>query len=246
MTAMVLAILVASLVGSMHCAGMCGAFVGLVTHGASGTRHAFVAQGAYHVGRLVSYVGLGMAAGAAGQLVDVAGALAGWRPLAAGLAGATMVAFGAGALLRSLGVNIAVLRLPGGWSRFIARMSSAAMSRPPVVRAATIGLFTTLLPCGWLYAFAVTAAGTAKPAAGALVMAVFWVGTLPALIVVGVGVRGVLGRIGARAPVVTALLLIVVGLFTVVGRARLDPVALAQRSSHAGTNATPACCEPTK
>lgn len=73
------------------------------------------------------------------------------------------------------------------------------MDRPPVVRAAATGLFTTLLPCGWLYAFVVTAAGTGSgtPLHGAALMAVFWLGTLPMMLTVGVDCHGSPGH-GAR------------------------------------------------
>ena len=49
--------------------------------------------------------------------MNVAGALAGIRPLAAGLAGATMVVFGVAAFLRSRGVNVRHLPLPAAWTR---------------------------------------------------------------------------------------------------------------------------------
>jgi len=235
MTAMVGAILLASLLGSWHCAGMCGAFVAL----AVGDSRSWRTPLAYHVGRLVSYLLLGAAAGLAGSLVNVTATLSGLRAPAAMLAGAAMLLFGIICLLRSRGVQISHLKLPSAWSRLVTRLSMLAMNRPPLVRAGIIGLCTTLLPCGWLYAFAVTAAGTAHPLSGAAVMAIFWVGTLPALIVVGAGFRGLLGSFGRRAPLLTSLLLVAVGLYTLLGRTMLDPVALASR---AGIGSTPACC----
>jgi sulfite exporter TauE/SafE len=106
-----------------------------------------------------------------------------------------------------------------------------AFDRPPVVRAAMIGLMTTLLPCGWLYAFVVTAAGTASPWLGAVAMAVFWLGTLPMMVALGATIRGVTGSLGRRLPALTCVALMGMGLFTLVHRARLDPVALAGRIS---------------
>lgn len=241
MIAMVGAILVASLLGSMHCVGMCGAFVALAVGESRGWR----AAAAYHGGRLVSYILLGAIAGAAGTLMNVAGAMAGIRPIAAIFAGATMVVFGVICLLRIWGVRIAHMRLPASWSRIVSQISMKAMNRPLVVRAGMIGLATTLLPCGWLYAFAVTAAGTASPLQGAVVMAFFWLGTVPALVIVGTGIRGLLGPIGKRAPALTSLLLVIVGLYTLVGRSMLDPMAIAQRvQSKTGMTATtqPAAC----
>ncbi len=98
----------------------------------------------------------------------------------------------------------------------------------PTQRALAIGLLTTLLPCGWLYAFALTAAGTGSPIYGAVVMAVFWVGTLPVLVSLGASVQLALGVLGKRLPVLCAMALIAVGLMTIGGRMGLEPAALAQ------------------
>jgi hypothetical protein len=176
---------------------------------------------------LISYTALGAAAGAAGRFLNIAGALAGIRPVAAILAGAAMVTFGIITLLQARGVAIGQFALPNSWLRFMQRGHRIAMQRPPVVRAISIGLLTTLLPCGWLYAFAVTAAGTGSPLRGAIAMVAFWAGTLPMLVTLGVGVRGALGPIGRRLPTLTVVGLIVAGLFTLSSRAALDPLSLA-------------------
>jgi sulfite exporter TauE/SafE len=140
-----------------------------------------------------------------------------------------MVFFAAIALLRVRGVRVRRIGLPGPWVRATQRGYRSAMARPPLVRSAAIGLLTTMLPCGWLYAFAVTAAGTGSPLAGACVMAVFWAGTLPMLVSLGVGLRGVLGPVGRRAPALTAVVLALTGIYTLVGRAALGPADLLAR-----------------
>jgi sulfite exporter TauE/SafE len=244
---MFLAVFAASLLGSLHCAGMCGAFitiaVGLPSGEANGWRRAAAIQSAYHVGRLISYTLLGAAAGAAGSLLNLGGALAGIRTLALAFSGAAIATFGTVSLLRASGVNIGRLHLPPAWTRRVSRLSATAMSRPPIVRAGVIGLLTTLLPCGWLYAFAVTAAGTGNALTGAATMAAFWAGTLPALAAVGVGARKLAGPLAKRLPVVTAIVMVVVGGWMFLGRSGLDAVALA-RTAQARTTAaeTPACC----
>src|SRR6266542_1340666 len=170
------AVALASLLGSLHCAGMCGAFVAIAVgnvSGARGWRSGAVTQSAYHIGRLVSYATIGALAGAMGGLVNIASTLNGMRPVAASLAGATIVAFGVVTLLRLSGSRIAGLKVPRAWVNVVARISRTAMDRPPAARALMIGLCTTLLPCGWLYAFVITAAGTGSAATGALVMASF-------------------------------------------------------------------------
>jgi sulfite exporter TauE/SafE len=240
------AIFVASLLGSLHCAGMCGAFVAVAV-GGEGKGAPSWAQAAYHGGRLVSYMALGAAAGAAGGLVNVAGGLAGVRPVAAALAGAAMVAFGVTTWLRTRGVHVSRVPLPE-FVRAAARAGyRVAMRRRPVPRAFVIGLLTTLLPCGWLYAFAVTAAGTGSAVLGAVTMGVFWSGTLPVLVAIGAGVQRVSGPLARRLPGLTCAGLVAVGLYTLAGRAALDPGVLARRlrpqASAAPVVQKSPCCE---
>ena len=104
---------------------------------------------------------------------------------------------------------------------------------------------TFLLPCGWLYAFVVTAAGTGRPLTGAIAMATFWLGTLPVMVSLGVGVQTLLGRLGPKVPALTCLMLIGVGTYTLVGRSHLNGVAMAQATAAARspTDETPSCCK---
>lgn len=228
MMAMVATVFVASLLGSLHCAGMCGAFVALAV-GDQGTGPGQRARlsAAYHGGRLTTYALLGAAAGWFGALLDLGGALAGVSRAAMILAGAVMVLFGVSAGMAALGRRPIRVPVPGVMQRLLAIGHRAAAGLSPAKRALAIGLLTTLLPCGWLYAFAAVAAGTASPAMGALTMAVFWLGTLPVLVSLGAGVQRLTGALGRRLPHVTALVLIAVGLWTLIGRGALDAQALA-------------------
>jgi sulfite exporter TauE/SafE len=245
-TALVITVFTASLLGSLHCAGMCGAFlaIALADGSRSGARAHVLTQVAYHGGRLGSYVLLGALAGAAGGLVDLGSSLAGLQHLAAAVAGAAMIFFGIVSILRLRGVTLQRAHAPQ-WMQKLSQFGyRAAMNRPPVARALSIGLLTTLLPCGWLYAFAVTAAGTASAFTGAIVMAVFWMGTLPMLVALGAGLRSAFGTFAKRIPVISCTALVIVGLYTLVGRMELSPVSLAREVHAATTHAeTPACCK---
>lgn len=223
MTALFFAVLSASLLGSLHCAGMCGAFVVLAvsqTNGGAVSRP-WRLQAAYHTGRLLTYLGFGLAAGAVGASVNFGGSLVNIQRAATILAAATLVVFGVFTLLRVLGVSKGAHSAPAWMGRLAQRGHRAAWTLDPLPRAMAIGLLTTLLPCGWLYAFVVTAAGTAHALTGAAVMGVFWLGTLPVLAAVGAGARRITGPLGAYAPILTCCLLIAVGIFTLVHRANL-------------------------
>lgn len=222
MTALITVIFLASLLGSLHCVGMCGAFMTVVMGGERDASR-LAPQIGYHGGRMITYVTLGAIAGLLGRAVDIAGMMAGLQPIAMTLSALVIIAFGAISWMRLKGVQLSGLHAPKILSRLAAPGYRFAMTRPPMTRAAIVGLLTTLLPCGWLWTFLVTAAGTAHPAKAAVAMSVFWLGTLPAMVTLGAGIRGVFGAAQKRVPTLACLAMIGVGLFTLAGRLALDP-----------------------
>lgn len=239
MTALVLGVFVSSLLGSLHCAGMCGplvaAYAGMPGADAPWRRRA-IAHGAYSAGRLAAYAALGAFAGAFGSLIDRTAAWAGITRAAAIVSGAVIALWGLHAFLTAIGARVGRLEPPAIFRRLLGRAMGTAAGRPPLARAAILGIGTALLPCGWLYAFVATAAGTASAFLGALVMAVFWAGTLPAMLAFGEAVRALSGPLRRHVPAVCALVLVVLGLLTVFGRSRLGPFA-----ANAASAAVPAC-----
>ncbi|MEM7622826.1 MAG: sulfite exporter TauE/SafE family protein [Planctomycetota bacterium] len=230
-------VLVASIVGSAHCAGMCGGLA-LFAVGCDGKlKRRFDLHVGYHVGRGLSYAAVGVLAGSIGAAVDFAGASVSWQRPAAAAAGALMIVFGLVAIAANLGVTV---RRGGGHPRWYTRGIEAAhrgaFALPPVARAWGVGVLTPLLPCGWLYAFALAGAGTGSPLVGGLVMLTFWLGTLPLMGWLGFGLQWLTGPLRERLPAVTAGVVVVFGVLTATGRVSLpafvpEHVARAQPSS---------------
>jgi len=208
-TALLAAIALSSLAGSLHCVAMCGPLVGL-HGGARSLRLALV----HALGRLTTYAALGALAGLVGRAVDVAGHLAVAQDIASIVAGGVIVAWG----LRAIAVARGWLTASARPGVMFGRGLTQIRGRRAVQRAWLIGLLTGLLPCGWLWAFVVSAAGTASPWAGAAVMAVFWLGTVPAM--TGVLALGgpAIDRIRRKLPVISACVLIALGLLTLAAR----------------------------
>jgi sulfite exporter TauE/SafE len=214
------AVLVASLLGSLHCAGMCGAIVALaVGIGQDRPAPRGMLHAAYHMGRMASYTLLGAIAGAIGGAMNLGGEMLGLQTIAAWIAAVTIIALAITTLAREAGVRGLHVPAPAWLGRAAKRALGGAMRVPAVPRAGIIGLVTPLLPCGWLYAFAIVAAGTGDPARGAIVMLAFWAGTVPILLVVGGLVRAIGTRLTPRIRVAAAVLLLVLGLGSVTTRA---------------------------
>jgi len=174
-----LGFLTLGLVGGLgHCVGMCSPFVLFVSRRyvapGAGRGAAFLAQLWYSLGRVVTYSLLGALAGALGSVVELAGALLGLQRAASVVAGAALVLWALGAL-SDLVPGFAA----GG--KLFGRIAGALKGRVPGHPFAT-GLFLGLLPCGLLYSAVIAAVARGGALQGAAALAVFGLGTAPALL----------------------------------------------------------------
>ncbi len=193
--ALLVGIVATSVVGSVHCVAMCGPLVG---------RH----PGAHALGRLVTYVALGATAGAVGSAIDLAGKMAHVQRVAAVMAAIVIVIVGIQQVTGS--------RLPaaGNFGKALVRIRTSKPRR----RAWLMGILTGLIPCGWLWAFVVSAGGTGHVWTGAAVMAAFWLGTVPAMVGLLTFAGPWLAKLRARMPAVTAAVMIALALGTLAMR----------------------------
>lgn len=228
-----LGIFVASLAGSPHCAAMCGPFLAFAAAGDPSPRSRLGPLLGYHGGRLTAYLILGVIAGALGAGVEQLGHLAGVGRAAALVSGVLMVAWGLNALLVSRGATNR-LHAPLFLQRWLSGVVRRVNRAPGTARGGAIGLATALLPCGWLYAFVAAAGGTGSPARAALVMVLFWSGTVPVMATLGLGLQRLAGPARRHLPLVTASLVVAIGLFTIAGRLRVSPPRGDSTPSHAG------------
>ncbi len=226
---LVSAIVTASLLGSMHCVGMCGPLA-IWASGAGDRATSWqmsMATTLYHLGRLLTYALAGAMAGAAGQLVDFGGQALGIQLVAARVVGSLMILLGVWRLLqlwRQQRATAAPMNFTGSVpqpnlvTRWLLRLRPLVFRLPIPARGLVTGLLTAFLPCGWLYLFALVAAGTGNAMMGAIVMSAFWVGTVPALIGLVTGTQALALRFRKIIPTGAALLLIVGGGYTAAGR----------------------------
>lgn len=249
---LIAAVFVASLLGSLHCAGMCGPLVAFVLGDAQRqtTAERTVLHIAYHGGRLVAYSLAGALCGLIGAAVDLGAARWGLSQAAALLAGLMMIVVGLLSIARCAGLRFLHWAAPSSLRWLIAAGQRAALTLRPLPRALVIGLLTALLPCGWLYLFAVVAAGTGSPLRGAAVMAAFWLGSVPILVALGVSVQALAGTLGRRLPLVAAVVILLLGVSTLVLRMQTPVEAFSAppaqgdllKQVDALRDTTPPCC----
>lgn len=175
--------LLAGLLGSGHCFGMCGGIAGSLgaLGGVKPRGHAVLAAATFNMGRLLSYGVLGGLAALLLAGVGEALAVPAWgrwlRLLTAILIGMVGLQFLLGWRLLDF------LEQAGGrvWAH-VSPLAVRAAARPGMVGRMALGMCWGLLPCGLVYTLLLTAASTGAFATGFLVMLVFGLGTLPAML----------------------------------------------------------------
>lgn len=183
--AIVAGALVAGLLSSGHCVAMCGGIgAALASSGGSAAARSPLF---YNLGRVTSYATIGALAGVlgAGALALTGGTTL--RLVAQELAALALVALGLRLALRWRWPFVE--RAAHGVWRAIAPLSRAVLPARTRGAAFAAGMIWGWLPCGLAYAMLSIAALTIDPLASAATMAAFGIGTLPALLAFGTGMR---------------------------------------------------------
>jgi uncharacterized protein len=174
-------ILTTAFLGSVgHCIGMCGGIVVAYSSTKIDQKTSYLQQTsahlAYNFGRVTTYSILGGAFGYVGQVVAFTPTTKGVLFLITGI---LMILAGL-----SLIGNLKFLN-SAEWSvskyAWYQNSFRALMSNKSYLSFYLLGLLNGIIPCGLVYSFAIFAASTADPLAGALVMATFGLATIPAL-----------------------------------------------------------------
>ncbi|AFC31792.1 sulfite exporter TauE/SafE family protein [Paenibacillus mucilaginosus] len=179
--------LLGGLFGAPHCLAMCGGTAaGVALEARSRPLRALLC---YNAGRILTYSALGAFMGALGSFVDGAGRTARLQGTAALLGGVLILLWA----LRGTRLRVP---LPGAVQRLWSsaeRLGRRWKGRGTPAAALLAGLLLGFLPCGLTYAMQMNAAAGSSSFRGALLLAAFGLGTLPALLLAGLSARR-LGR----------------------------------------------------
>lgn len=175
-----LLIVAGGLLGSGHCIGMCGGFALTLGSQAANGWHNLLRQFIYACGRVVVYSFAGALVGFGAWKLGGSGF--GIAYVQAGLsilAGLFLVAeglFSTGLVPRPFVVTTGC---PG------VRVFATLLRAPNLSSVFVAGLVNGVLPCGLVYAYLALAASAGNLFAGAGIMALFGLGTMPALVLTG-------------------------------------------------------------
>jgi uncharacterized protein len=175
---------IAGLIGSLgHCLGMCGPFILLVSsrfprHDKESLPYHLL----YHSGRIVVYGILGFGMGGIGSLLANSSLIAHAPAFISLVLGFAVLSSG----LFSLG--IVRMTTPPRITEWWRLAVNKVIRIPGFIGIFLLGALNGLLPCGLVYSALLMAASNTSAVTGGLGMLLFGLGTLPVLIIFGVGV----------------------------------------------------------
>lgn len=184
--------------------------------------------GSFLVGKLVSHTLVGAALGALGGVVELSVQARMMAQIGAGL---LIVIFGL-AQLGVPGFRSISIEPPIAWSRLVRGRARSTSAFAPTV----LGLATVLVPCGITLSVEALALTSGSAWSGAAIMAVFVCGTSPMFALLGYVARKAATAWRGRLAVLTGLVVLGMGLYTLNGGLELagSPLAASRVVAAAG------------
>lgn len=187
-----------------HCVGMCGPLVSAFTLAGSsqtvspaGAWWRLKPQLCYHAGRILTYTFLGMLAGGSSSLIGVLGSGSVSRGVMEIVGGSLMLMAG-------------FWTLPV-WPPFLTRW----FLRLQIKNHFITGILLGFLPCGLVYAMLAKALAVSQPVTSSGVMLAFGLGTVPALLIVGIMAQWVTARLRKQVSWLAFFLMVAWAVFTI-------------------------------
>jgi len=225
-----LAPLIVGFVGSLHCLGMCGPIVAAYSlhirptshDGAPDVAHLW-SRGiahhfAFHAGRILGYGLIGALASSLAYVAGFGQLFAGLKSGVALAGGLLMVLFGL-ELLKVISVPLFSLpsfRMHSVVGHALARLVASER----IASKWALGFAAGFLPCMLSWAMIMKAASTASPVDGFMTMALFGLGTVPALFCTGLSASMFTLRLRLTGERLAACSVIVMGLILLVKGAK--------------------------
>ncbi|MFE6615930.1 sulfite exporter TauE/SafE family protein [Amycolatopsis sp. NPDC057786] len=165
--------------------------------------------GGFLVGKLVSHTMLGALLGAVGGAVELSVGARTWLQIGAGL---LIIVFGL-AQLGVPGFRKIVVEPPISWMKIVRNRARSQAALAP----ALLGLATVLIPCGVTLSVEALALTSGSAFAGAATMGVFVLGTGPLFAILGYAARKAATAWQGRLALVTGLVVLAMGFYTLNG-----------------------------
>ncbi len=199
---------------SFHCITMCGPFVGMLNLIGESK---LVTNVVYNLGRFTSYTLIGFLMGFLGFSLNLSGEVTRIRNISIILSTIFIVFTGIALILNKKlipdsGANKIIKKI------FFPFIEMMRKSTHTILFSFVFGMFTGLLPCAVLYPAFAMALATGNPVLGGISMSSFFLGTLPGLLLFGLGFHKIKSYVLKDYASLVGIGIIIIGLTTVFFR----------------------------
>ncbi len=206
--------MLAGLLGSAHCVGMCG---GLVSASTKNIKQNFT----YQIGRLLAYMSLAL-------ILSVLSIGARKMVLPKELSLYFFISFGLFFIYLGFKnyLGKTTLKLPPKLLKGLSQLQTFFFRfgfkvKSPLLKPFLLGAFSIFLPCGFLYLIVFAMLGLQNLSLAVIGIMGFWLGTLPALVLSSALINKVLLKFATRHRFISSLSLVALGLGTIIYRLNL-------------------------
>ncbi|MBX7151721.1 sulfite exporter TauE/SafE family protein [bacterium] len=232
----ILAGFILGVLGSFHCAGMCGPLVLALPHGSPSRWSMLTESLTYNAGKMLTYAMMGLVAGGLGATIR----LAGYQQILSVIVGSLLLIV---IFLPKKFYEPFLFSPSGGRFQRFRNIFKKLWSSRSYGSFFTIGILNGFLPCGLVYMALAGAIVTSGAWNGFAYMGLFGLGTMPMLVIIyavrqsiGLTLRRTLVRLIPVGMATVAILLILRGLN--LGIPYVSPKTPLEKASHVSS-----CCE---
>jgi uncharacterized protein len=198
--------LLTGFVGSLHCVGMCGPIALALPMGGKTQGQRFLSRILYSLGRITTYSFIGLMMGFVGN-----------KLFFSGLQQEISVTIGISLLLiLTLSHKTLILKPLRLFNEEIKSLFSYVLKQKSLASMFVLGLINGLLPCGFLYLATTGSVITGSPFGGMVYMALFGLGTAPAMFAVGVLAKFMNLRLRRVFTQITPIYTIILAIFLII------------------------------
>ena len=230
--------LILGLLGSLHCAGMCGPIALALPLNNQSWFSRITGGLLYNSGRTITYVLLGAASGLAGMGL----ALGGMQQWTSIIAGAVMI-------LSILVPRISMLndgfnKIAGPFTNLLKQAFSRLFFRRTFGSLFIIGILNGFLPCGLVYIALAGALVMSHFYQGAMYMLLFGIGTIPVMITISLAGNLISQKIRLSLSRIVPYFIVLLGILFILRGLNLGIPYVSPKLSQQNDKATMECCKP--
>jgi uncharacterized protein len=198
--------LITGFVGSLHCVGMCGPIALALPVGGKTAEQRFFSRILYSLGRITMYSFMGLLMGFIGK-----------KLFFSGLQQEISITIGISLLLiLSLSHKTLISKPLQLFNQEVKNLFSYVLHQKSLASMFILGILNGLLPCGFLYLAATGSVIAGSPFGGMIYMALFGLGTAPAMFAVGIMAKFLNLRLRKLFTQITPIYTFILAIFLIV------------------------------